>query len=156
MTNIDPALLQEDMDGAEDLYREHILDHYRHPHHKGAVSACTHRAREANPLCGDEVDFFLRIGEDGRVREVGFEGHGCAISQAAISMLTDWVTGKNREEILSADEDLIQEMLGVRMSPTREKCAFLGLRALKKALTYTNPQINTPNTTNDTNSVHRK
>lgn len=134
MQNANPVFLREDLDGAEDLYRENILDHYRHPHHKGVIVSCTHHAREVNPLCGDEVEFFLKIGEDGRVRDVGFEGHGCAISQAAISMLTDWAHGKSREDLLSANEDVIQELLGVRMSPTREKCAFLGLRALRRAM----------------------
>ena len=136
MQNINPALLREDVDGADELYREHILDHYRHPHHAGAMEDSTHRAREANPLCGDEIEIFLRLGESGTAENVSFVGHGCAISQAAISMLTDWAQGKNKEELAAAGEKLIWELLGVRVSPTREKCALLGLRALKKAFIH--------------------
>lgn len=123
-----------DNETSDELYRENILDHYRHPHNAGVLEHCTCRAREVNPLCGDEIEIFLRFDEDGRAAEVSFSGQGCAISQAAVSMLTDWVKVKTREELAGVDEVSVREWLGAPVSATREKCAFLGLRALRRAL----------------------
>ncbi|MEK7606822.1 MAG: iron-sulfur cluster assembly scaffold protein [Patescibacteria group bacterium] len=127
----------EDFQGDE-LYRENILDHYRHPHNTGVMEQCTHRAREVNPLCGDEIEIFLRFDEVGKAANVSFVGQGCAISQAVVSMLTDWVKGKSREELARADETYVRQWLGAPVSVSREKCAFLGLRALRRAIDINN------------------
>ena len=92
----------------EDIYQEHILDHYEDPYHRGSCEGATHRHEDDNPLCGDVVEIELRLGDDGRVEEAWFQGEGCCISQAAASMLVEKIEGKALEELkqLTADQML--------------------------------------------------
>ena len=117
----------------DDLYREHILDHYKSPRNFGELEGATHRYHDTNPLCGDEITMFLRVGEDGRVNDVHFTGRGCAISQASASLLTEDVKGKSLDELKGYDKEQVLANLGIPISPARVKCALLGLKALKGA-----------------------
>ena len=119
------GLLTED----EEIYKENILDHYKHPHNSGTIEDYTFMQRESNPLCGDLIELFVKL-EDNKVANVAFKGDGCAISQAAISMLTDNIQGKTVEEIKNITKENILEMLGIPIGVVRIKCALLSLKAL--------------------------
>src|SRR5215467_4819149 len=119
----------------DQLYREVILDHYKNPRGHGALEHAHAHAEGQNPLCGDEVSIFVRFGDDGEtIDEIGFEGRGCAISQAATSMLTDIVKGKTATEVASLPKEELLEEIGIPLTPVRLKCAILGLGVLKVAL----------------------
>jgi nitrogen fixation NifU-like protein len=117
----------------DQLYREYILEHYKRPHHHGTLERHDMEAHDLNPLCGDELTFQLAMGEDGRVSDVAFDGHGCAISQASASMLSDELIGKTNEELLALDRETILDLLGIDISATRMKCAMLSLKVVKAA-----------------------
>jgi len=116
-----------------DLYSEIILDHYKNPHNKGNLDSPTCEANEDNPQCGDTLAIELIIEKD-KVKEVAFRGAGCAISQAATSMLTDHLKGKTITEIQNIKPEDIYKMLGIEISPGRTKCALLGLSTTQKAI----------------------
>src|SRR5690348_14722640 len=117
-----------------DMYQENILDHYAHPHNKGHLDHPDMRAKERNPLCGDEIELFVSLDAEHRIVEAKFEGQGCAISQAGISMLTDEVKGKTLAEVEQMTPEDIKELVGVPLSPVRLKCAVLSLQTMHKAL----------------------
>ena len=117
----------------DDLYRENILDHYRNPRNSGHLDAPSATAEGVNPLCGDELSVELDI-EDDVVREVRFNGRGCAISQAAASMISDVVKGKTVAEVTALGRDDVLEELGIPLTPIRLKCALLSVNVLKVAL----------------------
>lgn len=114
----------------EDLYREVILDHYQNPRNYGTLEPADISYEEDNPVCGDHVRLDIRL-KDERVSEVRFSGHGCAISQASASMLTEAIQGKTLEELKSFSKDDILEMLGIPLGPVRIKCALIPLKVLK-------------------------
>jgi nitrogen fixation NifU-like protein len=119
----------------DQLYREVILDHYRNPRGHGEMDAADAAAEGQNPLCGDEVSIFVRFAEDGdTLDEVMFKGRGCAISQAATSMLTEMVQGRRASDIAELPKDELLEEIGIPLTPIRLKCALLGLSTLKLAL----------------------
>ena len=119
----------------DDLYREVILDHYKNPHNYGLLEPSDARAEGQNPLCGDEVSVSIRFGPDGETIEaIGFEGRGCAISQAATSMLTDIVKGRKASEVATLPKEEILGEVGIPLTPVRMKCAILGLGVVKVAL----------------------
>ena len=119
----------------EQLYREVILDHYKNPRGHGVMEDADADAEGMNPLCGDEVTIYVRFGEDSdTIDEVKFSGRGCAISQAATSMLTEMVQGKKASEVAVLDKDELLEEIGIPLTPIRLKCAMLGLTTLKVAL----------------------
>ena len=117
----------------DQLYREVILDHYKNPRGQGLLEAPDAQAEGQNPLCGDEVTVSLRFDGD-TIAEVGFEGRGCAISQAATSMLTEIVVGRTAEEVARMPKEELLEEIGIPLSPVRLKCAILGFGTLKVAL----------------------
>jgi nitrogen fixation protein NifU and related proteins len=118
---------------SEDIYQENVLDHYKNPRNKKALLNPTFVTREYNTLCGDEVTLFMNV-EDEKIVDVGFQGGGCAISQASISMLTDFLKGLSIEKVKEVKEEDVLGFLGVPISHTRMKCALLSLQALKKSL----------------------
>ena len=119
----------------DQLYREVILDHYKNPRGHGALEPHDAHAEGQNPLCGDEVSIYVAFGEDGdTIDEVKFSGRGCAISQAATSMLTEMVKGKSATTVASLDKQDLLDEIGIPLTPVRLKCALLGLTTLKVAL----------------------
>ena len=139
----------------DELYKEVILDHYRSPRNKRALSDATVSLKKNNPLCGDEITIHARV-EDGKLAELAFEGQGCSISQASASMLTENVSGKTVEDAnalasefrsmmegkAEPDEDEFGDLMalkGVVKYPVRIKCAVLGWDVLQDALDQTSP-----------------
>lgn len=116
-----------------DLYTEIILDYYKYPRNKGRIADATNSAEEDNPLCGDTIHIDLKI-KNNKIIDAKFNGQGCAISQAATSMLTEKLIGKTLSESKELDSKDVLEMLGIPISPGRMKCATLGLVTFKKAL----------------------
>lgn len=114
----------------DDLYRENIIDHYRHPRNKGHLEQPDIQFHDVNPFCGDEITIEVKLDGD-RIADVAFEGKGCAISQASASMLTEEIVGMSLEEVKALDKDFILDMLGIPIGPVRMKCALLSLKVLK-------------------------
>jgi nitrogen fixation protein NifU and related proteins len=119
----------------DQLYREVILDHYKNPRGHGVIEDAHAQAEGQNPLCGDEVSIFVAFGDDGEtIDEVKFSGRGCAISQAATSMLMEMVQGRTATDVATLEKDELLEEIGIPLTPIRLKCAMLGLTTLKVAL----------------------
>ena len=118
---------------AEDMYREQILDYYRHPRNFGTLDAANARAADWNPVCGDKMEMFVAVANN-RISDIKFMGSGCAISISSASLLTEAVKGKHIDEAIKLDNDAFISELGVTLSPVRRKCALLGLKVLKMAL----------------------
>jgi nitrogen fixation NifU-like protein len=119
----------------EQMYREVILDHYRNPRGHGAMDDPDAEAEGMNPLCGDEVTIFVSLAEDGdTIDDIKFSGRGCAISQAATSMLTEMVKGRSATDVATLPKEELLEEIGIPLTPIRLKCALLGLGVLKVAL----------------------
>jgi len=113
-----------------DLFREHILDHYQHPRCHGTLEDADVTYEDANTLCGDRIRMDVRTRE-GRIEQVRFSGNGCSISQAAASMLCEHVEGRTLDEIKQLTREDVLEMLGIELGPVRLKCALLALKTLK-------------------------
>jgi nitrogen fixation NifU-like protein len=119
----------------DQLYREVILDHYKNPRNHGKIDDADAHAEGKNPLCGDETEIFVKFGSDGAtIEDIKFHGRGCAISQAATSMLTEMVKGKHATEVATLTRDDLLDEVGIPLTPVRLKCALLGLTTLKLAL----------------------
>lgn len=116
-----------------DMYQEEILEHYRHPHNRGMISNPDVVQKERNPVCGDELVFYMTIA-DGKIANVKFEGQGCAISQAAASMLTDEIIGKTVADVQRLQKEDVLDLLGIELGPTRLKCALLSLQGVTRGL----------------------
>jgi len=113
------------------MYREHILDHSQNPRNYGTLEEpVSIRREEYNPLCGDRLTVEMRV-EGDTVTAVRFHGHGCAISQAAMSMLSEEMVGKSVDEVKQISKEDLLDMLGIPISPVRLKCALLSLKAVK-------------------------
>ena len=117
----------------DDLYRDYILEHYRHPHNFGVLDSPTSSYEGSNPLCGDRITMMLGIA-DGVVKDVAFTGRGCAISQASASLLTDEIKGKPVSEVEKLTPEDLLDLIGTEISPARLKCALLSLDTLSHAL----------------------
>lgn len=125
--------MAEDFDS---IYQEYILDLYRHPHNQGELGDATAAAEEFNPSCGDRIKLMLKI-EDGVIIEAKHVGQGCAISQASVSLLTDWLKEKDVDGAKQFSAEEMIALLGIPISHTRYKCATLGWLALQTALWIT-------------------
>lgn len=140
-------------DTLRELYQDVILDHSRHPRHFGKLVHATHSGEGYNPLCGDRVNIYLDVGADGRVKDIAFEGKGCAISQASASLMTDMLKGRTVQEaetlmegflhlvkgedaraLPEDDRETLNVMAGVSAFPMRVKCATLAWHTMKSAL----------------------
>jgi nitrogen fixation NifU-like protein len=121
------------MSELDSLYREVILDHYKNPRGHGVIDDADAEAEGQNPLCGDEVSIAVSFDGD-TIADVKFQGRGCAISQAATSMLMDMVKGRTAQEVADMSRDELLDEVGIPLTPVRLKCALLGLGVLKLAL----------------------
>ena len=134
----------------EELYKEIILDHYRRPRNKGKVVPADFTARENNPLCGDEIEVTARF-TNGKIAEIKFDGHGCSISQASASIMTQKLAGKTPEEAEAFIGEFLKMMRGevpfggremgdlkalegVLKFPVRVKCATLAWHTTQEGL----------------------
>lgn len=115
-----------------DMYAEDIIANYEHPHNKGRIDDASCSMHNYNPLCGDDITMYLKIG-NGKIDEIKFEGSGCAISMATASMLTDFVKGKTLDDVEKLGVKNLFDLIGFDPGPARLKCATLSLRALKEA-----------------------
>ena len=118
----------------EDIYQEHILDHFESPYHKGHLDCATCSHRDKNPLCGDVIELQLRLDDEGRVAEAFFEGKGCAISQAAASILCEEIEGKSTEELKEMQAKQMLDLLQVPLTASRQKCGLLAFKVMKTML----------------------
>jgi nitrogen fixation protein NifU and related proteins len=119
----------------DNLYRDFILEHYKHPHNKGVLDPHDLHAADSNPTCGDELSMTLRLSDDrGAIADVAFDGRGCAISQASASILTDSLRGMTLDEVKAIDPKGVLDDLGVPIGPARLKCALLGYKVLQGAV----------------------
>ncbi|MBL7058574.1 iron-sulfur cluster assembly scaffold protein [Patescibacteria group bacterium] len=115
------------------IYAQNILDHYKTPRNFGSISGAQIKHSEANYSCGDKLSVDIKLEAD-VVSDIKFKGTGCAISQAAMSILTEDVMGKTKKYILNLKFDYLQKLLGVPVSESRYKCAVLGLMTIQNAL----------------------
>ena len=149
----------------KELYQEIILDHGKNPRNLGKFDNYNKDAKGNNPLCGDNVHVYLRLNENKKVEDIAFEGHGCAISMASASIMTDMIRGKEEKEvkeivtdfldmikekdtldnkILKEDEKTkLMSLSGVKQYPMRVKCATLSWHTLTSALDQTNQVVKT-------------
>ncbi len=118
----------------DQIYQDHILDHYEDPYHRGSCESATHAHEDDNPLCGDVIHVDLEIDSAGHVRSAWFDGDGCCISQAAASMLMEQIEGKSIEEVKAFTAEDMLQMFGPRLTPNRQKCCLLSWRVVQTAL----------------------
>ena len=116
---------------AEEVYRQNVLDHYRSPRNFGALKKPTHRAGHANVSCGDQLQFEAKI-VGGTIAEIAFTGTGCAVSVAGASLLSEHVKGKRFAASKKLKKKDIEKLLGIPISPARERCALLGLETVQQ------------------------
>ena len=149
----------------KELYQEIILDHGKNPRNLGKFDNYNKDAKGHNPLCGDNVHVYLRLNENKKVEDIAFEGHGCAISMASASIMTDMIRGKEENEVkeivndflgMIKEKDLLENNIlkedektklmslsGVKQYPMRVKCATLSWHTLISAIDNKNEEINT-------------
>lgn len=145
------------MTDLRELYQETVLDHYRQPRNSGRLVDANRKAQGLNPLCGDKLTLYLKV-EDGVIRDVSFEGSGCAIATASASLMTESIKGKREEEALrllqnihgmvtagdkTGDMGKLDVLAGVHEFPERVKCATLAWHTMKAALESTGLPVTT-------------
>jgi len=118
----------------EDIYQEHVMDHYEDPYNRGYCDRATHAHEANNPLCGDVVHIELEIDPDQNLQQAWFEGDGCCISQASASMLVEAMEGKSVDEIKQFKAEDMLKLFGPRLTPNRQKCCLLSWRVIQAAL----------------------
>lgn len=116
-----------------DIYAHNILDHYKNSRNKGVLNEPDASCRSLNSSCGDEITAFVKMKGD-RIEKISFEGHGCAVAMASMSILSEVLIDKSQDEIMAMDLSDVQKYLGIDISPRRHKCALIGLRSLQGAL----------------------
>lgn len=119
---------------SSEIYRDKILESYRHPKNYGSIDDAQIKVKESNPLCGDDMEMHLKLDSNNKVSDIKFTGRGCAISIASASMLTELVKGRSLEELRSMDKQELLQKLGIdslQLNPVRIKCALLSLKTLK-------------------------
>jgi nitrogen fixation NifU-like protein len=118
----------------EELYQEHILDHYEDPFHRGQLPGATHSHEDNNPLCGDVVRVELQLDRQGTIKDAYFNGQGCVISQASASMLLENMLGKSVEDVKKFSAEDMLKLYGARLTPNRQKCCLLSWKVLQSAV----------------------
>lgn len=122
------------MPSEEEIYQEHILDHYEDPFHRGQLTQRTHTHEEKNPLCGDVIRIDLKLDAEGKIQDCYFSGDGCVISQASASMLLEELHGKTLEDLRHFSAEDMLKLYGARLTPNRQKCCLLGWRVIQQAV----------------------
>jgi len=115
------------------IYAKNILDHYKNPRNRGVLKEATTSFKSLNSTCGDQIEVFLKV-VAGKIKKINFEGHGCAVSIAATSILSEVLLEKKASEVLKLDLSAVQSLLGIEISARRHKCALIGLKAIQGAL----------------------
>ncbi|MCP4190551.1 MAG: iron-sulfur cluster assembly scaffold protein [Planctomycetaceae bacterium] len=118
----------------EELYQDHVLDHYEDPYHRGDCEGATHAHEDDNPLCGDVVRIELQLDEEEKIKDVWFDGDGCCISQASASMLIEQMNGKWVDDVKNFTAEQMLDLFGARLTPNRQKCCLLPWRVLQSAV----------------------
>lgn len=115
------------------LYKEEIIEHYKNPQNFGVLASYNASSRQLNPFCGDELELFVQF-DSGIVNEIAFQGHGCAISIAAMSLLSEYAKDKKKTELTKFSQNDMLKLLAIDISETRKKCALLGWAVLQDCL----------------------
>lgn len=115
------------------LYRDVILDHWKHPQNYGVITNANMQIRDENPLCGDEM-YITAIIENDMIKKIQFTSTGCAISKASASILTEYAKNKSKKDIQSLSQETFLKLLEIQLTPVRLKCALLSYSALQKGL----------------------
>ena len=121
-------------DNEQEVYQEHILDHYEDPYHRGHCPQATHAHDDDNPLCGDVIQVELQIDAQERIRSAWFDGDGCCISQASASMLMEKIEGMTIDELKQFSAQDMLALFGARLTPNRQKCCLLSWRVVQAAV----------------------
>jgi nitrogen fixation protein NifU and related proteins len=121
-------------DDEQDVYQDHILDHYEDPYHRGHCARATHAHEDDNPLCGDVIHVELQIGERDRIEAAWFDGDGCCISQASASMLMEKIEGMTVDDLKQFTAQDMLALFGARLTPNRQKCCLLSWRVVQAAV----------------------
>jgi nitrogen fixation NifU-like protein len=122
------------MPSEQDIYEEHVLDHYEDPYHRGDCEHATHAEEGNNPLCGDKVRIELEIDDEGKIQQAWFEGEGCVISQASTSMLMERIEGFSLDALKAFSAEEMLELFGPKLTPNRQKCCLLSWRVVQAAV----------------------
>lgn len=117
----------------DELYQEQILDHYHHPRNKKVLKDATFQHHAHNPSCGDDLIIYVKLNKNNML-QVTFQGHGCAISQASASLLTEYLNNKSLSELILLHQEKIFQLLGIPISSNRTKCALLPYITIKQGL----------------------
>lgn len=118
----------------ETIYKEQILHLYRNPSNKGVLEDFDAKAQDFSTSCGDDVTVYIKFDDQGRIQDVSHDGAGCAISQASVSLLTDWMKGKERDGVARLTDDEMIAMLGIPISHARRGCALLGWKVVQSMI----------------------
>ncbi len=118
----------------DDLYREIIIERYKHPRFRGVIEDPDFEYEDENPLCGDRVRIQVKLDDQGRVQEARFQGEGCAISIAATDLLLESIQGRPLDEVRELPKEHVFDLVGLKLSPARVKCALLGFKVLKAGI----------------------
>lgn len=118
---------------SDKIYREHIMELYKSPENYGILKNPTHEHTETNSSCGDEITMQLKV-ENGKIKDVKFQGSGCVMSIVSSSMLTDKIKGMNLEEVKKLGKEDVLKLLKIEINPGRLKCVILPLYAIKNSL----------------------
>lgn len=116
-----------------DIYAQNILDHYKNPHNRGELKNPDAVFKSLNSTCGDQIQTSIKV-ENGVLKKINFEGHGCAVAIATSSILSDFLIGKKISEVLAMDLTDVKKILGINISSRRYKCALIGLHSLQGAI----------------------
>ena len=136
----------------EEIYQEHVLDHYEDPYHRGHLEQATHQHKDDNPLCGDVIEIELVIDPSGKIIEAYFDGDGCCISQASASMLVEKMEGQNVDTVKAFSAEDMLELFGPKLTPNRQKCCLLSWRVLQSAIYAPRGDVTQSSTDGDSRS----
>lgn len=124
------------------FFIDNIMDHYKNPRNKKEVEGANSVFGDSNPTCGDTVKIFLKVNGD-KIEDIGFQGHGCALSMASSSLLTEMAKGSELQDVLKITENDLMKELGItELGPNRIKCVALPVKTLKMAIIQYLSKIN--------------